>query len=123
MVRSYKKRSKQRDSGQFKAHSRAEFHEIKWLDTYEESAGWHSIEHALKMRPKAVLSVGYLVWEQKEFTILAADIDPSLVGLLKQADTLEELLVLIKKANLDGSDCGRVQVIPGQWIVDKKIIL
>ena len=102
MVRSYKKRSKQRDSGQFKAHSRAEFHEIKWLDTYEESAGWHSIEHALKMRPKAVLSVGYLVWEQKEFTILAADIDPSLVGLLKQADTLEELLVLIKKANLDG---------------------
>jgi hypothetical protein len=76
------------------------------------------------MRPKAVLSVGYLVWEQKEFTILAADIDPSLVGLLKQADTLEELLVLIKKAtNLDGSDCGRVQVIPGQWIVDKKIIL
>jgi hypothetical protein len=73
------------------------------------------------MRPKAVLSVGYLVWEQKEFTILAADIDPSLVDLLKKADTLEELLVLIKKANLDGSDCGRVQVIPGQWIVDKKI--
>jgi hypothetical protein len=73
------------------------------------------------MRPKAVLSVGYLVWEQKEFTILAADIDPSLVGLLKQADTLEELLVLIKKANLDGSDCGRVQVIPGQWIKNKRL--
>jgi hypothetical protein len=74
------------------------------------------------MRPKTVLSVGYLVWEQKEFTILAADIDPSLVELLKQADTLEELLVLIKKANLDGSDCGRVQVIPGQWIVHKKYL-
>jgi hypothetical protein len=74
------------------------------------------------MRPKAVLSVGYLVWEQKEFTILAADIDPSLVDLLKKADTLEELLVLIKKANLDGSDCGRVQVIPGQWIVTKKYL-
>jgi hypothetical protein len=58
---------------------------------------------------------------RKDFTILAADIDPSLVDLLKKAKTLEELLVLIKKANLDGSDCGRVQVIPGQWIVHKKI--
>ena len=123
MVLQSKKRSKQRDSGQHEAHSRAELHEVKWLDAYEESAGWHSIEDALKMRPKPVLSVGYLIWEQKEFTILAADIDPSLVDLLKQADTLDELLALIKKADLDGSDCGRLQIIPGQWIVDKKIIL
>ena len=123
MVRSYKKRSKQRDSGQPEARSRAELHEVKWLDAYEESAGWHSIEDALKMRPKPVLSVGYLIWEQKEFVILAGDIDPKLKDLLKQADTLNELLALIKKADLDGSDCGRLQIIPGQWIVDKKIIL
>jgi hypothetical protein len=44
------------------------------------------------MRPKPVLSVGYLLWEEKDFTILAADIDPSLVDLLKKAKTLEELL-------------------------------
>ena len=120
MVRSSKKRSKQRDSRQLEANSRAELHEIKWLDAYEESAGWHSIEDALKMRPKPVLSVGYLLWEQKEFTILAGDIDPSLVDLLKQANTLDELLALIKKADLDGSDCGRLQIIPGQWVVSKK---
>jgi hypothetical protein len=42
--------------------------------------------------PKPVLSVGYLLWEEKDFTILAADIDPSLVELLKKAKTLEELL-------------------------------
>jgi len=123
MVFQSKKRSKQRDSGQFKADSRAELHEVKWLDAYEESAGWHSIEDALKMRPKPVLSVGYLLWEQKEFIILAGDIDPKLKDLLKKAETLDELLVINKKEDLDGSDCGRLQIVPGQWIVDKKIIL
>ena len=120
MVLQSKRRSKQRNGRQSEASARAELHEVKWLDAYEESAGWHSIEDALKMRPKPVLSVGYLLWEQKEFVILAADIDPKLKDLLKKAKTLEELLVLIKKANLDGSDCGRIQVIPGQWIVHKK---
>ena len=123
MVRPSKERSKQRDSGQLEADSRAELYEVKWLDAYEESAGWHSIEDALKMRPKPVLSVGYLLWEQKEFVILAGDIDPKLKDLLKKANTLDELLAIIKKEDLDGSDCGRLQIIPGQWIVDKKIIL
>ena len=123
MVLQSKKRSKQRDRRQPEASARAELHEVKWLDAYEESAGWHSIEDALKMRPKPVLSVGYLLWEQKEFIILAGDIDPKLKDLLKKAETLDELLVLIKKADLDGSDCGRLQIVPGQWIVDKKIIL
>ena len=75
------------------------------------------------MRPKPVLSVGYLLWEQKEFVIIAGDIDPKLKDLLKKAESLDELLAIIKKENLDGSDCGRLQIIPGQWIVDKKIIL
>lgn len=123
MVRQSKKRSKQRDSGQPEIDPRAQLYEIRWLDAYEESAGWHSIEDALKMRPKPVLSVGYLLLEQKEFTILAGDIDPSLINILERANTLDELLDLIKKVDLDGSDCGRLQVIPGQWIVDKKIIL
>ena len=120
MVLQSKKRSKQRDRRQSEASARAELHEVKWLDAYEESAGWHSIEDALKMRPKPVLSVGYLLWEQKEFIILAGDIDPKLKDLLKKAETLDELLVIIKKADLDGSDCGRLQIIPGQWIVHKK---
>ena len=120
MVRSSKERSKQRDSGQFKADSRAELYEVKWLDAYEESAGWHSIEDALKMRPKPVLSVGYLLWEKKEFIILAGDIDPKLKDLLKKETLLEKLLEIIKKEDLDGSDCGRLQIIPGQWVVSKK---
>ena len=120
MVRSYKKRSKQRNRRQSKIDSRGELHEIKWIDAYEESAGWHSIEDALRMRPKPVLSAGYLLWEEKDFTILAADIDPSLVDLLKKAKTLEELLALIRKFNLDGSDCGRLAVFPGQWIKNKR---
>jgi hypothetical protein len=72
------------------------------------------------MRPKPVLSVGYLIWEQKEFIILAADIDPKIKDLLKKETLLEKVLALFKKEDLDGSDCGRIQVIPGQWIVDKK---
>ena len=120
MVLSDKKRSKQRNDRQPEANSRGQLHEVRWLDAYEESAGWHSIEDALKMRPMPVLSVGYLIWGQKEFTILAADIDPSLVDLLKQANTLDKLLAVLKSSNLDGSDCGRIQVIPGEWIVSKK---
>lgn len=122
MVRISKKRSKYGSDTQFKANSRGELHEVGWLDAYEESAGWHSIEDALKMKPKPVLSVGYLLWEQKEFVILAADIDPKVKDLLKKAETLDELLVLMKKENLDGSDCGRLQIVPGQWVVSKKQI-
>lgn len=120
MVRKGKKRQKQRNKRQSKIDSRGELHEIEWLDAYEEGAGWHSIEDALRMRPKPVLSVGYLIWEQKDFTILSGDIDPSLVDLLKKAKTLEELLTLIRKFNLDGSDCGRLTVVPGQWIKNKR---
>ena len=123
MVRKNKTQGLRQVGDSTKVDPRGQLYEVKWLDAYEESAGWHSIEDALKMRPKPVLSVGYLLWKQKEFTIIAGDIDPSLVDLLKQANTLEELLTLIKKSGLDGSDCGRVTVIPGQWIVEIKIIL
>lgn len=74
------------------------------------------------MKPKPVLSVGYILWEQEEFVILAADIDPKIKDLLKKETLLEKVLALFKKKDLDGSDCGRIQVIPGQWVVDKKII-
>jgi len=95
-------------------------HEILWLDAYEESAGWHSIEEALRMKPKPVLSSGYLIWEDKDSIILASDIDPKALQVLKEAPTKEELLQRIKKLDLDGSDCGRLQVIPGQWLKEKK---
>jgi hypothetical protein len=46
-------------------------------------------------------SVGYVLKETKDYIILAADMDDS----------------------KDIKDVGRVTVIPGQWIVEKKIIL
>ncbi len=86
-------------------------YEVRWLDAYEESAGWHSIEDALKMRPKPVKSVGYVIDETEDYIILAGDLDPRLLKGLSEEE--------IKKV-LDDSDCGRLTVIPGQWIVSKK---
>jgi len=64
-------------------------------------SGWLELEDALKIKPPEVRSVGYVLKETKEYTILAADIG---------SDKIDQ-------------DVGRVTVIPGQWIVDKKIIL
>lgn len=72
------------------------------------------------MRPKTVLSAGYMFWQDKTYTILAADMDPKLRQILKQAKNIDEALLLAKKFDLDGSDCGRLTVIPGQWIKNKR---
>ena len=114
MVRKSKKPNK-KFQRPVEAGARGELYEIEWLDAYEESAGWHSIEEALRMKTKPVLSVGYLIWQDPDQIILASDIDPKALELLKEAQTKEELLLQLKKLDLDGSDCGRLQVIPGQW--------
>ena len=101
MVRPSKERSEQRDSGQSKADPRSELYEIRWLDAYEMESGWLDLEEALKIKPPEVRSVGYVLKETKDYIILAADMDDS----------------------KDIKDVGRVTVIPGQWIVEKKIIL
>ena len=64
-------------------------------------SGWLDLEEALKIKPPEVRSVGYVLKETKDHIILAADIG----------------------SNQIDKDVGRVTVIPGQWIVDKKIIL
>ena len=64
-------------------------------------SGWLDLEEALKIKPPEVRSVGYVLKETKEYIILAADIG----------------------SNQIDKDVGRVTVIPGQWIVDKKVIL
>ena len=76
-------------------------YEIKWLDAYEMESGWLDLEDALKIKPPEVRSVGYVLKETKEYIILAGDLG---------SDQIDK-------------DVGRVTVIPGQWIVDKKIIL
>jgi len=101
MVRSSKKRSKQRDSGQSKIDPRSQLYEVRWLDAYEMESGWLDLEDALKIKPPEVRSVGYVLKETKEYIILAGDLG---------SDQIDK-------------DVGRVTVIPGQWIVDKKIIL
>ena len=98
MVLSDKKRPKQRGSGQSETSSRPKLYEVRWLDAYEMESGWHSIEDALKITPPEVCSVGYVLKETEEYILLAADIG---------SDKMD-------------NDVGRVQVIPGQWIVDKK---
>ena len=98
MVLSDKKRPKQRDGGQPEASSRPKLYEVKWLDAYEMESGWHSLKDAMKITPPEVLSVGYVLQETKEYLLIAADIGSSKMD----------------------NDVGRVQVIPGQWIVDKK---
>lgn len=70
--------------------------EIEWLDAYEMESGWHTIEEAEKITCPTVLSLGYVVKETKEFIIIAGD-----------------------KGRKGDSDCGRVQIIPRNWI--KKI--
>jgi len=101
MVRSSKERSKRRNSDKSKVSPRSELYEIRWLDAYEMESGWLDLEEALKVRPPEVRSVGYVLKETKEYIILAGDIG----------------------SNQIDKDVGRVTVIPGQWIVDKKIIL
>ena len=101
MVRSNKKRPKRGNSDKSKANPRSELYEIRWLDAYEMESGWLDLEEALKIKPPEVRSVGYVLKETKEYIILAADIG----------------------SNQIDKDVGRVTVIPGQWIVDKKIIL
>ena len=96
--------------------------EVEWVDAYENSAGWHSIEDAINLKPKIVFSLGYLVWEDKERITIVSDIDPKIVEILKKSKNLEHLLETLKKLELDGSDCGRVQTIPKGWI-KKKIAL
>ena len=101
VVSSSKRRSKSRDKRHAQTDTRYELYEIKWLDAYEMESGWLDLEDALKIKPPEVRSVGYVLKETKEYTILAADIG---------SDQIDQ-------------DVGRVTVIPGQWIVDKKIIL
>lgn len=56
------------------------------------------MKDAMKTTPPEVLSVGYVLKETKEYILLAADMG---------SDKMDQ-------------DVGRVTVIPGQWIVDKK---
>jgi hypothetical protein len=84
-----------------KANTRGQLYEIKWLDAYEMESGWQTLEDALKITPPEVSSVGYVLKETKEYIILAADIG---------SDKMD-------------NDVGRVTVIPGQWIVEIKIII
>ena len=83
------------------ADTGAEPEKVRWLDAYEKESGWHSLNDALKIRPPEVLSVGYVLAETEEYLILAADIG---------SDKMD-------------NDVGRVQVIPGQWLLSKKEIL
>ena len=101
MVRISKERSKQRSDGQFKTNPRAKLYEVRWLDAYEMESGWHSMGDAMKITPPEVCSVGYVLKETEDYILLAADIG---------SDKMD-------------NDVGRVQVIPGQWVVDKKIII
>lgn len=101
MVRTSKERPEQRSDRQSETDPRSKLYEIRWLDAYEMESGWHSIEDALKITPPEVVSVGYVIAENDEYTIIAADLGSHKMD----------------------NDVGRVQVIPGQWIVDKKIIL
>jgi hypothetical protein len=96
--------------------------EVEWIDAYENSAGWHSIEDAINLKPKTVLSLGYLLWEDKDKINIASDIDPKIIDILKKHKSLDQLLKTLKKLELDGSDCGRVQTIPKGWI-KKKILM
>jgi len=84
-----------------KANPRGQLYEIKWLDAYEMESGWQTLEDALKITPPEVSSVGYVLKETKEYIILAADIG---------SDKMD-------------NDVGRVTVIPGQWILETKIII
>ena len=101
MVRKDKTSGRRQVGGATQTHSRRKLYEIKWLDAYEMASGWHTLEEALKIKPPEVISVGYVIDENENYTIIAADLG----------------------SNKMDNDVGRVQVIPGQWIVDKKTIL
>ena len=98
MVRKDKTPRRRQVGGTTQTHSRRKLYEIKWLDAYEMASGWHTFEEALKIKPPEVTSVGYVIDENENYTIIAADLG----------------------SNKMDNDVGRVQVIPGQWIVDKK---
>ena len=100
MVRKDKTPRRRQVGGTTQTHSRRKLYEVKWLDAYEKESGWHSLNDALKVRPPEVLSVGYVLAETEEYIILAADIG---------SDKMD-------------NDVGRVQVIPGQWLLSKKEI-
>jgi len=110
MVRLNQRSKRKRNGEKTETISWGEIVVIEWVDAYEESAGWHSIEDALKMRPKPVNSLGYILKETEDYIILAGDLDPRLLKELSKEE--------IKKI-LDDSDCGRLTVIPGQWIKKK----
>ena len=96
MVRTNKAPRRRQVGGATETDPRKKLYEVEWLDAYEHYAGWHSLKDAKKIRPKKVLSVGYVLEENKDYVILAADI-----GLHKDTDV------------------GRLTVIPGQWIIKK----
>ena len=100
MVCKDKTSERKRSGVSVKADPRSKLYEVKWLDAYEMESGWHSIEDAIKITPPEVCSVGYILKETEEYILLAADIG---------SDKMD-------------NDVGRVQVIPGQWIVSKKQI-
>ena len=100
MVRKDKTPRRRQVGGTTQTHPRKKLYVVKWLDAYEKESGWHSLNDALKIRPPEVLSVGYVLAETEEYLILAADIG---------SDKMD-------------NDVGRVQVIPGQWLLSKKEI-
>ena len=84
-----------------KDNPRSQLYEVKWLDAYEMESGWQNLEDAIKIKPPEISSVGYVLKETQEYIILAADIG---------SDQMD-------------NDVGRVTVIPGQWILEVKIII
>jgi hypothetical protein len=80
-----------------KDFSREEIYLIEWEDAYEMESGWQSLEDAQKIKPQEVCSTGYIIYSCDQYVVLAADLGKS------STDT----------------DCGRVTVIPGQWIKKK----
>ena len=84
-----------------KDNPRSQLYEVKWLDAYEMESGWQNLEDAIKIKPPEISSVGYVLKETQEYIILAADIG---------SDKMD-------------NDVGRVTVIPGQWILEIKIII
>ena len=101
MVRKDKTQGLGQVGGSTKNDPRNKLYEIKWLDAYEMESGWQTLEDALKITPPEVSSVGYVLKETKEYIILAADIG---------SDKMD-------------NDVGRVTVIPGQWVLEVKIII
>jgi hypothetical protein len=96
MVRLNQRSKRKRNGEKAETISRDEFVVIEWLDAYEMASGWQTIEEAQKIKPPTIFSVGFILKECPEYTIIAGDL-----------------------GRIGDSDCGRVQVIPGQWIKKK----